>query len=56
VAHGIEEALDIRVQHPVHRFPVDPGMEGVQRVVLAPPREYEFATDTSAGGLTVAPW
>jgi hypothetical protein len=38
LAHGIEEALDIRVQHPVHRFPVDPGMEGVQRVVLAPSR------------------
>jgi len=29
MAHGIEEALDIRVQHPVHRFPVAPGIDGV---------------------------
>ncbi len=29
VVHGIEEALDIRIQHPVHPFPIESGMEGV---------------------------
>src|SRR5215467_14987607 len=38
MGHGIEKALDIRVKHPVHLLPVNPGMEGVQRIVLAAPR------------------
>ena len=38
VGHGIEKALDIRVQHPVHLLPVNPGVERVQRIVLAAPR------------------
>ena len=37
VGHGIEEAPDIRVKHPIHLLPEDAGMEGVQRIVLATP-------------------
>ena len=37
-AHGIEKALNVRINHPVHLFPVDPGMESVQRIMLATPR------------------
>ena len=35
VGHGIEEAPDIRVKHPIHLLPQNAGMEGVQRIVLA---------------------
>jgi hypothetical protein len=38
VGHGIEEAPDIRVKHPVHLPPENAGVEGVQRIVLAAPR------------------
>jgi len=38
VAHGIEEALDIRVEHPVHLLSQDADVERVQRIVLAAPR------------------
>ena len=38
MGHGIEKALDIRVQHPVHLLPVNPSVESVQRIVLAAPR------------------
>jgi hypothetical protein len=38
VGHGIEEAPDIRVKHPVHLLPENAGVEGVQRIVLAAPR------------------
>src|SRR5712692_10955925 len=38
MGHGIEKALDIRVEPPVHLSPVNPGMESVQRIVLATPR------------------
>jgi hypothetical protein len=38
VGHGIEEAPDIRVKHPVHLLPENAGMEGVQRIMLAAPR------------------
>jgi len=34
MGHGIEKALDIRIQHPVHLLPVNPGVESVQRIVL----------------------
>ena len=37
MGHGIEKALDIRVKNPVHLLPVNPSMEGVQRIVLAAP-------------------
>jgi hypothetical protein len=33
MGHGIEKALDIRVQHPVHLLPVNPSLESVQRNV-----------------------
>src|SRR5208282_6820734 len=38
MGHGIEEAPDIRVEHPIHLLPENAGMEGVQRIVLASPR------------------
>ena len=38
VGHGIEEALDIRIEHPVHLSPQDADVESVQRIVLATPR------------------
>jgi len=38
VGHGIEKAPDIRVRHPVHSFPEDTDMQGVQRIVLTTPR------------------
>src|SRR6266403_5454940 len=38
MGHGIEKALDIRIQHPVHLLPVYPGVESVQRIVLTAPR------------------
>src|ERR1700674_3062690 len=38
MGHGIEKALDIRIEHPVHLSPVNPGVESVQRIVLAAPR------------------
>jgi len=38
MGHGIEKALDIRIQHPVHLLPVNPGVESVQRIMLAAPR------------------
>src|SRR5271156_4505907 len=37
-AMASKKALDIRVQHPVHLLPVNPGVESVQRIVLAAPR------------------
>src|ERR1700682_189760 len=38
MGHGIEEAPDIRVKHPVHLLPENAGVEGVQRIMLAAPR------------------
>src|SRR6202011_6322029 len=38
VGHGIEEAPDIRVKHPVHLLPENAGVESVQRIVLAASR------------------
>ena len=38
MAHGIEEALDVRVEHPVHPSPVYPGVQRIERIVLATPR------------------
>src|ERR1700682_1372586 len=38
MGHGIEKAPDIRIQHPVHLLPVNPGVEGVQRIMLAASR------------------
>src|SRR5271169_6853368 len=38
MGHGIEEAPDIRVKHPVHLSPENAGVESVQRIVLAAPR------------------
>ena len=38
MGHGIEEALDIRVEHPVYLPPQDADMESVQRIVLPAPR------------------
>src|SRR6266853_1095816 len=38
MGHGIEKALDIRISHPVHLLPVNPGVESVQRIVLTAPR------------------
>src|SRR6202045_630371 len=38
VGHGIEEAPDIRIQHPVHLLPENADMESVQRIVLAASR------------------
>src|SRR6267143_3159462 len=38
MGHGIEKALYIRIQHPVHLLPVNPGVESVQRIVLTAPR------------------
>ena len=38
MGHGIEEAPDIRVEHPVHLSPVDAGVESIQRIMLATPR------------------
>src|ERR1700686_981601 len=38
MGHGIEKALDIRIKHPVHLLPVNPGVESVQRIVLTAPR------------------
>jgi hypothetical protein len=35
VGHGIEEAPNIRVKHPVHLLPENAGMESIQRIVLA---------------------
>ena len=35
VAHGIKKALDVRVEHPAHLSPVDPGVQRVQRIMLA---------------------
>src|ERR1700686_4291154 len=35
MGHGIEEAPDIRIKHPVHLLPEDADMERVQRIVLA---------------------
>ena len=35
VGHGIEKALDVRIEHPVHLLPEDPDVKGVQRIVLA---------------------
>src|SRR6267378_2002697 len=32
------EALDIRIEHPVHAFPEDADMDRVQRIMLATPR------------------
>ena len=33
-----KEALDICVEHPIHLFPHESGVKGVQRIVLAAPR------------------
>ena len=38
MAHGIENALDVRVKHPVHLLPVYPGVERIERIMLAAPR------------------
>src|ERR1700674_4966521 len=38
MGHGIEKALDIRIKHPVHLLPINPGVESIQRIVLAAPR------------------
>src|SRR6202011_6316673 len=38
VGHGIEEAPDIRVKHPVHLLSENADMESVQRIVLAASR------------------
>src|SRR6202023_1936212 len=38
MGHGIEEAPDIRVKHPVHLLPENADMESVQRIVLATSR------------------
>ena len=38
MGRGIEKALDIQIEHPVHLLPVNPGVECVQRIVLAAPR------------------
>ena len=38
MAHGIEEALDVRGEHPVHLPPVHPGVKRIQRVMLPTPR------------------
>ena len=38
MGHGIEKALDVRVKHPVHLLPINPGVESIQRIVLAAPR------------------
>src|SRR5712692_3951906 len=34
----VEERSDVQVEHPVHFLARDPGVEGIQRVVLAAPR------------------
>src|ERR1700686_4250829 len=36
-AMASKKAPDIRVQHPVHLLPINPGVESVQRIVLAAP-------------------
>src|SRR6202049_2603580 len=38
MGHGIEKAPDVRIQHPVHLLPVNPGVESIQRIVLAASR------------------
>src|SRR5712671_1867542 len=38
MGHGIEEAPNIRVEHPVHLLPENAGVESVQRIMLAAPR------------------
>ena len=38
MGRGIEKALDIQIEHPVHLLPVNPGVECVQRIVVAAPR------------------
>ena len=38
MGRGIEKALDVQIEHPVHVLPVNPGVECVQRIVLAAPR------------------
>ncbi len=38
MGHGIEEAPDIRVKHPIHMLPENGGVESVQRIVLAASR------------------
>ena len=46
MGRGIEKALDIQIEHPVHLLPVNPGVECVQRIVLAAPRETVAAIST----------
>src|SRR5580765_775139 len=38
MGRGIEKTLDVQIEHPVHLLPVNPGVECVQRIVLAAPR------------------
>src|SRR6266699_1477163 len=38
MGHGIEKALDVRVKHPDHLLAIDPGVESIQRIVLAATR------------------
>jgi hypothetical protein len=38
VGHGIEKAPDVRVKHPVHSFPENADVQGVQRIVLTASR------------------
>src|SRR6266571_2251280 len=38
MGRGIEKALDVQIEHPVHFLPVNSGVECVQRIVLAAPR------------------
>src|SRR5713101_2255649 len=38
VIEPVEKAANIRVEHPVHPLPFDPGRQRIQRIVLAAPR------------------
>ena len=38
MAHGIKEALDIRIKHPIHRPAIDTGIQSIQRIMLAASR------------------
>ncbi|ERS83739.1 hypothetical protein Q671_10700 [Halomonas sp. PBN3] len=38
MVHGIEEPLDIGIQHPVYWLPQDPHTDRIQRIMLAAAR------------------
>src|ERR1035437_3461698 len=49
MGHGIEKALNIRIEHPVHLSPQDSDVESIQRIVLASPRPEPIGASRPAG-------